>query len=183
MASWWNGKLMKWQVNEMASQRNAKSMKWQVDEMASWWNGKLIKWQVDEMASWWNGKLIKWQVEQNTQRQIRSRSFKRRIENQGFGSQNILSGWSPQTQQLEPEKLHPSLKKSLVVLSLWVTYNPIHCRVAKKRNKNIHCCYRLVKNNFKFLTIRRIVSSSTYLGSLGHYCLLLLLQCPWKQGK
>ncbi len=35
MMSWWNGKLMKWQV----------------DEMAGWWNGKLMKWQVDEMAS------------------------------------------------------------------------------------------------------------------------------------
>ncbi len=78
MASWWNGKLMKWQVNEMASWWNGKLMKWQVDEMASWWNnnlqkmskkkvyytpcwlnGKLVKWQVDKMAGWQNGSSTK----------------------------------------------------------------------------------------------------------------------------
>ncbi len=44
MASWWNGKLMKWQVDEMASGQNGKLMKWKADVMASWWNGKLMKW-------------------------------------------------------------------------------------------------------------------------------------------
>ncbi len=34
----------------MASWRNGKLTKWQVDEMASWRNGKLTKWQVDKMA-------------------------------------------------------------------------------------------------------------------------------------
>ncbi len=41
------------------SWQNGKLMKWQIDEMANWWNGKLMKWQIDEMANWWNGKLKK----------------------------------------------------------------------------------------------------------------------------
>ncbi len=69
---WWNGKLMKWQVDEMASWWNGKLMKWHVDQMISWWNcklticcsqknaywwfGKLVKWLFDKMASWWNAK-------------------------------------------------------------------------------------------------------------------------------
>jgi hypothetical protein len=31
--------------------KNGKLMKWQVDKMASLQNGKLTNWQVDEMAS------------------------------------------------------------------------------------------------------------------------------------
>ncbi len=42
MASWWNGKLMKWQVDEMAIWWN-ELMKWLVD--------KLMKCHVDKMAS------------------------------------------------------------------------------------------------------------------------------------
>jgi hypothetical protein len=58
-----NGKLMKWQVDEIKVEEIAiwwdyKLMKWQVDEMASWWNDKLMKCQVDEMSSWWNVKLM-----------------------------------------------------------------------------------------------------------------------------
>jgi hypothetical protein len=71
MTSWWNGKLIKWQVDKMASTNaswsNCILIKLQVDKMASWHNGKLAKWQVGEMASWRNGKLAngqleKWQV-------------------------------------------------------------------------------------------------------------------------
>ncbi len=69
LTPWENDKLMKLQVDEMASWCNGKLMKWQVDEMTSWWNGKvdeiaslwhgkLMKWQVDEISSWWNIKLI-----------------------------------------------------------------------------------------------------------------------------
>jgi hypothetical protein len=56
---------MRWQADEMASWWNGRLMKRQVDEMASWkwWNGMLIKWQVDEMASWLNVKQMKCQID------------------------------------------------------------------------------------------------------------------------
>ncbi len=52
MTSWWNGKLMQWQVGAMVSRWNGKLMKGKFDEMAIWWNEKFMKWQVDENASW-----------------------------------------------------------------------------------------------------------------------------------
>ncbi len=88
MLSWQNGKMTKWQIDEMArrkkcqadtfrqtkwqvgekaiSQQNSNVTKWQV---ASWWsgilpNGKLKKWQVDKMASGQNGKLTKCQADE-----------------------------------------------------------------------------------------------------------------------
>ncbi len=45
MANWWNGKLMKWQVDEMAICINGVLMKWQVSE-------KEIK-ELYEISSWW----------------------------------------------------------------------------------------------------------------------------------
>jgi hypothetical protein len=39
MASWRNGKLVKWQVGKMASCQNGKLAKWLVGKMASWRNG------------------------------------------------------------------------------------------------------------------------------------------------
>jgi hypothetical protein len=73
MARWWNGKLMKWQVDKMASWQNGKLTKTQVDKMAGLLNGKmtiliwkicrwisyLTKWQVEKVTSWQNGKLTK----------------------------------------------------------------------------------------------------------------------------
>ncbi len=73
VASWWNDKLMKWlvdemAVDEMASWWNGKLMKMQVNEMASWFNCNMMKLQVDEITNWWstnwwNGELVKWQVD------------------------------------------------------------------------------------------------------------------------
>ncbi len=66
MASWQNGKLMKWWVDKNASRQNDKLMKWWVDEMSSWQNGKLTKWQADKMERWWNGELKKWRAHNMT---------------------------------------------------------------------------------------------------------------------
>ncbi len=65
LASLWNVKLIKSQ-NKMASEWNGKLTKKQVNQMASWQNGKLTKWQVDKMASWQKSKLTKWQVDKMT---------------------------------------------------------------------------------------------------------------------
>ncbi len=62
MASWWNGKLMKWQAYKMSSWWNGKSVKEHIDEMSSCQNKNLMKWQVGKMASWQNGKLASWQM-------------------------------------------------------------------------------------------------------------------------
>ncbi len=74
MTSWPIGKLTNWQVDKMASWLNGKLTKWQVDQMASWQNVKLTNWQVDQLASWQNGKLTKWQVDKKT---LRFSSFRR----------------------------------------------------------------------------------------------------------
>ncbi len=57
MVSWWNGKLMKWKVDEIKSWQNSTATRW--DQMVSWWNSKLMKCQVDEKAS-----LMKCQVDE-----------------------------------------------------------------------------------------------------------------------
>ncbi len=60
MASWQNGKLVKWQVGtSWLCLWYDKWAKWQVGKMTNWWNNKLVKWQVGEMNSWWNDKLVK----------------------------------------------------------------------------------------------------------------------------
>ncbi len=82
MTSWWNDKLMKWQVDEMTSlmkkkvEINDKLIKYylikcsvditrcQVDEMVSWTNAKCINWYFCEMASWWTVKLKKLKVDE-----------------------------------------------------------------------------------------------------------------------
>ncbi len=78
MESLWNRKLMKRQVDEVASWwkvswRNNKllicefdeteSLKQYIDLTTSWRKSKLMKLQANQMASWWNCKLIKWQVD------------------------------------------------------------------------------------------------------------------------
>jgi hypothetical protein len=73
--SWWNDKSARSQLvkvaykqiaNEMASWWNGKVMKWKVCGMGSWWNDILVKLQVDAMAGWalslQNAKLLKCQI-------------------------------------------------------------------------------------------------------------------------
>ncbi len=62
VASWWNGKLMKWQVYEIACRQNGNLMIRKVDEMATWWSDKLMKLHVGEMVSSWNAswQLVSW---------------------------------------------------------------------------------------------------------------------------
>ncbi len=56
MVSWQNGKLAKWQVDEMAICQDGKLTKGKLDEMANWnWrNSILMNWQVYKRASWSN---------------------------------------------------------------------------------------------------------------------------------
>ncbi len=55
MTGWWNDRLMKWQVDEMAGCQNA-----------GWLNYRLSKEQVDQMTGWWNDRLMNWQVAEMT---------------------------------------------------------------------------------------------------------------------
>ncbi len=71
MAGWQDGKLTKWQVDEIAKHQILSLFKatywvkkWQVGKMASRWNGDLIKclapkselkWQVKKVTCRWNG--------------------------------------------------------------------------------------------------------------------------------
>ncbi len=57
MASWWNGKLMKWQVDEFANWWNGKLMNLKIDEIVHYRKTHLMTFKVDKMVSWCIGKL------------------------------------------------------------------------------------------------------------------------------
>jgi len=69
-ASWGNGWLTKWQVDEIARWCYVKLKKrtmttWSVQKIASWQNVMMAKWQVDKMAILQNGKMARWQMNNN----------------------------------------------------------------------------------------------------------------------
>jgi len=67
---WQIGKLMKCQVDEMASRememvilKTGILMKLKVDKIMRRWNYKVTKWMMNDITCWQNGKLIKCQVD------------------------------------------------------------------------------------------------------------------------
>ncbi len=64
MTSWWNGRLMNWQDDQMGISSKEYLMKWKFGKIYKqkieiWWTCQFDEKQIKNKAGWWNDKLTK----------------------------------------------------------------------------------------------------------------------------